>query len=232
MVLVVKNPSASAGDMRDLGLVPELGRSPGEGHGDPLQHSRLEKPHEQEEPTGLRSIGLQSRTQLNQLKACMLNIHLSYDPAILLLGIHPREIKACVHAKTCIWIFIATLIVTAQTRHNQMVINKLWLDKQIVVLYIYHRILLSHKKKQWLNLRIIRLSVRNKTESEVKVKVAQLCPTLCDPTDYTVRGILQARILEWVAFPFSRGSSNPGIKPRSPTLQADSLPTELSGPAI
>ena len=43
----------------------------------------------------------------------------------------------------------------------------------------------------------------------VKVKVAQLCPTLCDPTDYTVRGILQARIPEWVAFPFSRGFSQP-----------------------
>ena len=41
----------------------------------------------------------------------------------------------------------------------------------------------------------------------VKVKVAQLCLTLCDPTDYTVRGILQARILEWVAFAFSRRSS-------------------------
>ena len=37
--------------------------------------------------------------------------------------------------------------------------------------------------------------------------------------------ILQARILEWVAMPFSRGSSNPGIKPRSPTIQADSLPS-------
>ena len=43
----------------------------------------------------------------------------------------------------------------------------------------------------------------------LKVKVAQSCPTLCDPTDYTVHGILQARILEWVAFPFSRGSSQP-----------------------
>ena len=42
---------------------------------------------------------------------------------------------------------------------------------------------------------------------KVKVKVAQSCPTLCDPVDYTVHGILQARILEWVAFPFSRGSS-------------------------
>ena len=44
---------------------------------------------------------------------------------------------------------------------------------------------------------------------KVKVKVAQSCPTLCDPMDYTVRGILQARILEWVAIPFSRGSSWP-----------------------
>ena len=41
----------------------------------------------------------------------------------------------------------------------------------------------------------------------MKVKVAQLCPTLCDPMDYTLHGILQARILEWIAFAFSRGSS-------------------------
>ena len=40
---------------------------------------------------------------------------------------------------------------------------------------------------------------------KVKVKVTQLCLTLCDPVDYTVHGILQARILEWVAYPFSRG---------------------------
>ena len=44
---------------------------------------------------------------------------------------------------------------------------------------------------------------------KVKVQVVQSCPTLCDPMDYTVRGILQARILEWVAFPSSRGSSQP-----------------------
>ena len=42
-----------------------------------------------------------------------------------------------------------------------------------------------------------------------KVKVTQLCPSLYNPKDYTVHGILQARILEWVAFPFSRGSSQP-----------------------
>ena len=107
---------------------------------------------------------------------------------------------------------------------------------------------------------------------KVKLKVAQLCPTIWDPMDYTVHEILQARILEWVAFPFSRGSSqprdqtqvsriagrffscwatreaqeywsgwpipspadipNPGIKPRSPALQADSLPTEPRGEAL
>ena len=42
-----------------------------------------------------------------------------------------------------------------------------------------------------------------------KVKVTQSCPTLCDPMDYIVHGILQARLLEWVAFPFSWGSSQP-----------------------
>ena len=62
----------------------------------------------------------------------------------------------------------------------------------------------------------------------MKVKVTQLCPTLRDPIDYTVHGILQARILEWVAVPFSRGSK-PGIEPRSPTVQADSLPAEPQG---
>ena len=43
----------------------------------------------------------------------------------------------------------------------------------------------------------------------VKVKVAQSCPTVFNPMDYTVHGVLQPRILEWVAFPFSRGSSQP-----------------------
>ena len=45
--------------------------------------------------------------------------------------------------------------------------------------------------------------------SEKKVKVTQLCPTLYDPKDYTVHGILQATILEWLAVAFSRGSSQP-----------------------
>ena len=66
-----------------------------------------------------------------------------------------------------------------------------------------------------------------------KVEVAQLCQTLCHPMDYTDHGILQARILEWVAFLFSSLSllnlSNPGIEPSFPTLRADSLPAEPPG---
>ena len=46
-------------------------------------------------------------------------------------------------------------------------------------------------------------------EKTVKVKVTQLCPTLCNPMEYRVHRILQARILEWAAFPLSRGSSQP-----------------------
>ena len=104
---------------------------------------------------------------------------------------------------------------------------------------------------------------------EAKVKITQLCLILCDLMDYAVHRILQARIMEWVAIPFSRGSSqprdqtpvshlaggfftesqrkpkNPGVsslsllqrtfptqesnKLRSPALQVDSLPIELSG---
>ena len=48
MVLVVKNSSANAGDVREVGSVPELGRSPGGGHGNPLEYSCLETPTDQE----------------------------------------------------------------------------------------------------------------------------------------------------------------------------------------
>ena len=44
MALVVKNLPANAGDLRDKGSIPGLGRSPGEGHGNPLQYSYLENP--------------------------------------------------------------------------------------------------------------------------------------------------------------------------------------------
>ena len=80
-----------------------------------------------------------------------------------------------------------------------------------------------------------KLKSRIKSEKWVKVKVllAQLCLTLSDPMDCSPPGsvhrILLARTLEWIAIPFSRGSSHPGIKPGSPSLQADSLLSEPPG---
>ena len=66
-------------------------------------------------------------------------------------------------------------------------------------------------------------------------KSLQSCLTLCDPIDSSlpgspVPGILQARTLEWVAYSFFRGSSQPRkLNPGSSELQVDSLSTELSG---
>ena len=68
----------------------------------------------------------------------------------------------------------------------------------------------------------------------VRVCVCYSCLTLCDPMDCSppgssFYGILQAWILEWVAMPFSRGSSHWGTEPMSPALQEDSLPSEPPG---
>ena len=52
-------------------------------------------------------------------------------------------------------------------------------------------------------------AILNHSQKWSEVKVTESCPTLCNPMDYTVHGVLQARILEWAAFPFSRGSSQP-----------------------
>ena len=65
-------------------------------------------------------------------------------------------------------------------------------------------------------------------------EVAQSWPTLCDPIDCnlpgsSVHGIFQAIVLEWIAIPFSRGSSQPRDWTTSPSLQADSLPLSHQG---
>ena len=63
------------------------------------------------------------------------------------------------------------------------------------------------------------------------VKVAQSCPTLRSPMNYAVHGILQARILEWVAFPFSRGPSQ--LRDRNEvSWMVDSLLAEPQGKPI
>ena len=66
----------------------------------------------------------------------------------------------------------------------------------------------------------------------LEVLVTQSCSTLCNPMGYSpkgssIHGILQARILEWgLPFPSPGDLPDPGIEPRFPALQADSLPLE------
>ena len=66
MVLVVKNPPANAGDVRDTSLIPGSGRSPGGGQGNPLQYSCLENPHGQKSLAGYSPWG---RTELDMTEA-------------------------------------------------------------------------------------------------------------------------------------------------------------------
>ena len=60
VALVGKNTPASAGAGRDTGFICRWGRCPGGGHGNPLQYSCLETPHQQEEPGGLQPMGPQT----------------------------------------------------------------------------------------------------------------------------------------------------------------------------
>ena len=62
------------------------------------------------------------------------------------------------------------------------------------------------RKRQWAVSLLCRTGSRH---LQTEVRVTRSCLTLCNPMNYTVHGILQARMLEWVAIPFSRGSSQP-----------------------
>ena len=90
-----------------------------------------------------------------------------------------------------------------QTHMHTGTHTHIYMDECLYVfMYIYTEVYVSFQQNIDLALFIIR-----ETKCILEVKVAQLCLTLCDPMDYTVHGILLARILEWVAIAFSRGSS-------------------------
>ena len=70
-----------------------------------------------------------------------------------------------------------------------------------------------------------------KVKSRSRVRLFATPWTACSPPGSSVHGILQARILEWVAISFSRDLPDPGIEPRSSALQADTLTSEPPGKA-
>ena len=67
MALVVKNPPVKAGDVRDVGLIPGWERSPGGGHGNPLQYSCLENPTDRGAWRAIVHRVTKSQTRLKQL---------------------------------------------------------------------------------------------------------------------------------------------------------------------
>ena len=101
------------------------------------------------------------------------------------------------------WLASVVLIAQSVPCHKALALSHLHCHQmRHRSLFIHILLIRNQLAKKWPN------SVRGQVK-ESKSEVAQLCLTLCDPMDYTVHGILQARILEWVAFPFSRGPSQP-----------------------
>ena len=99
-------------------------------------------------------------------------------------------------------------------------------NNQIVLL----KIIIFNKYRKILQFEYNHYTLPNKT---MKMEAAQSCSTLCEPMGSlpgsSVHGIFQARLLEQVAISFSRDLPDPGIEPRSPGLQADTLPSEPPG---
>ena len=81
--LVVKKPPASAGDLRDTGSFPGSGRSPGGGHGNPLQHSCLENPMDRGVSGAIVHRVKKTQTQLKQLSTLAYKfISIKYNPSL------------------------------------------------------------------------------------------------------------------------------------------------------
>ena len=139
-----------------MGSILGLGRSPGGGHGNPLQYSCLENPKDRGAWRATVNRGTQSQTWLEHLSTCT----------------HTFELKLGLTSSSLLLVKTSWGVV-----FSNGVIRDFW-----------HSVEFS--------------------------SVPQSCPTLCDPMDCSppsssVHGILQARILEWVATAFSRGSSWP-----------------------
>ena len=99
-----------------------------------------------------------------------INILLSYNPAIVLLGTYPKELKTYVCTKTCTRMFIATLFVIARTWKQPRCpsvgkwINKWWFIQRMEYYSVMRRYKLSNHEKTWRKHKHIQLSVRSQSE--------------------------------------------------------------------
>ena len=160
---------------KGVGLNPGSGRSPGEGHGNPLQYSCLENLMDREAWWDTVHRVAKSEIQLKQLSTHVFKI--LKLPTNKSLG--QRAISDDYQAQRRVNIYPSQTILKNRRGSNAF------------------KPVLHSQQPAYQN-------------TQVKVKVTQSCPTLCDPMDcIAVQRILQTRILEWVAFPFSRRSSQP-----------------------
>ena len=124
-----------------------------------------------------------------------------------------KEIKPVNPKGNQSWIFIGRTDAEAETPILWPPDAKSWIIWKTLMLGKIE----GGRRRGWPRMRWLD-GITDSMDMKVKVKGTQSCPTLCDPMDHTVHGIFQARILEWVNFPFSRGLSqaqglNPGLPP-------------------
>ena len=212
MVLVVKNPLAITGDKRDVGLIPGSGRSPEGGHGTLLQYH-------------IMICNWMRRLQSVQ-SAHLIPLSCMYMTRDLGLGLKTTGLQAF---RWCLCCWFRSNHWAA--RGERLISQGLQLAGGNICAHAAAAGSLQSSPtlcgptdgsppgsavpgiRQAGTLEWGAISFSSAWKWKVKVNVTHSCPTLCDPTDYTAHGILQARILHWVAFPFSRGSSQQGSNP-------------------
>ena len=197
---MVSQVAANAGDVRDSGLILGWGRSSGEGHGNSLQYPCLENPMDR---------GAWWATVHKVTKSLHDWNDLAYKQYYI--GRGRNSWSVCVVRSR----LQANREWSQEKKRRNIYCVKLCSRHSSNSNLAQIRNILSVLQMRTLGLREVMYLVQGYTAKDMKwseSEVAQLCPTLCDPVDcsppgFSVHGILQARILEWVATPFSRGSS-------------------------
>ena len=101
MALVVKNLPANAGDIRDPGSIPGLGKSPGGGHDNPLQHSCLENPMDRGTWQAIVPRVTKSQTRLKQLSMHINGYKVSSQGNETVLKLIVMVMQLCEHTENC-----------------------------------------------------------------------------------------------------------------------------------
>ena len=121
-----------------------------------------------------------------------LKIELPYDPAVPLLGIYPKETEALIQKDTCTSMFIAALFIIA----------KVWKQSKCPLTD-------ESINKMWYTCTMEYYSAIRKNKT-LPFSTTTLCNSMdASPLGSSVHGVLQAKVLEWVAISFPRGSSGP-----------------------